>query len=329
MGILPINKEPYARAYNSTGFPLSIIFAQDDYLLPFFLNTHIQINRDLNKRQYAIYNFHHVPLYYYNWECFETQIFRKYIFINQMSKIRDFIEKNIDLGYYMISYVDEFYIDCRRFKGVKHFMHDSLLYGYDECFYYILGYNDLGHYDTVPIEKDKFVLALFSDNDLKNINYYDVSQFIYLIKIKPGFNEDISIKNINLLLRDYVYSINTAERLGVNVKFHENYVFGIHAFENLAREIIEDNYIDFRFIRLFYEHKYIMLLRFKYLEKILDENDLSSKYLEIEKHAKNIYNLALKYGITKDQNLLKKVSDNILDLISQEESILLDVMELI
>ncbi|WMJ86431.1 hypothetical protein [Anaerocolumna sp. MB42-C2] len=118
MVILPVNKKPYARAYNSTGFPLSIMFAKDDSLLPFFLNTHIQVNRDLNKSKYSIYNFHHVPLFYYNWGCFETQILRKFNFSNKIFPIKDFFEKNIDAGFYIVSYIDEYYINNRHCAGV-------------------------------------------------------------------------------------------------------------------------------------------------------------------------------------------------------------------
>ncbi|MGN6713914.1 hypothetical protein [Anaerocolumna jejuensis] len=325
MNILPINKKPYARAFNSTGFPLSIMFAKEDSLLPFFLNTHIQVNRDLNKSKYSLYNFHHVPLFYFNWGCFETQILRKFNFVNNTISTKGFLEKNIDAGYYIVSYIDEFYISNRNCTGVQHFMHDSLLYGYDDYNYYILGYNNKGNYDVTVVEKDKFIHAFLDDNNINILNSFDVSQFIILLKIKPNFKENISINRIKLLTEDYLLSNNTANRLGIDVNFHSNYLFGIVAFKNLATEIITENYIDLRFIRLFYEHKSIMVLRLNFLVKQgYIKNDIYLRYLEIEFFAQQIYNISLKYIITKDKNLLKKISNQILELIENEKKILTD-----
>lgn len=47
MKILPVNQTPIARVYNNIEFPLSIMFAEGDRLLPYFLpypsrNRHAQ-----------------------------------------------------------------------------------------------------------------------------------------------------------------------------------------------------------------------------------------------------------------------------------------------
>ncbi|WMJ86432.1 hypothetical protein [Anaerocolumna sp. MB42-C2] len=206
-------------------------------------------------------------------------------------------------------------------------MHDSLLYGYDDYNYYILGYNIERNYDTTVVEKDQFIYAFLNEININIINYYDVSQFIYLLKIKPNFNEVISIDQINSLTEDYLLSVNTAKKLGIDSGFHNNYIFGISAFENLANEIIIENYIDFRFIRLFHEHKSIMLLRLDFLAKHdFIEKDIYFRYSEIEKIAQQIYNLSLKYIVTKDKDLLNKLTKQIFKCLVNEKKILSDFL---
>lgn len=55
MKILPVNQSPIARVYNNIAFPLSIMFAEGDRLLPYFLNTHIQVHGPIESRYFSVF----------------------------------------------------------------------------------------------------------------------------------------------------------------------------------------------------------------------------------------------------------------------------------
>ena len=63
-------------------------------------------------------------------------------------------------GYYVVAFVDEFYLPKRLFTNYKHFTHEFLIYGYDEEEIYAIGYDINRHFSKLQFPLRSFKSAL-------------------------------------------------------------------------------------------------------------------------------------------------------------------------
>lgn len=98
-------------------------------MLPYFLNTHIQVFR-FSDRPY--YNFYHYFIPFYEWDCFEYQLLKwDFIFENALGP-ESLISRAIDASYYVFLCLDEYYTEPRSAYHTFHNNHNMLIFGYDE-----------------------------------------------------------------------------------------------------------------------------------------------------------------------------------------------------
>ena len=59
------------------------------------------------------------------------------------------IKQHIDNDQYVVAFVDEYYLPNAQLGNYTHFLHEELIYGYNENYFYALGMNSQRHYGEI------------------------------------------------------------------------------------------------------------------------------------------------------------------------------------
>ena len=170
-----------------------------------------------------------------------------------------FIRNSIDEGKYIELRLDQYYISDREEYRHRHFMHQNLIYGYDDSLkiLYLLGYNSVGKMSKTTI----------SYADVKyQFNKRGCVSNVYLIEYKPeAYGVTYQPEYIRRMLIQYLESYNSSLDFGHIIEAR-NRVFGFACYAELMSEkglnlILKDR----RVLHLLYEHKFVMEQRLEYL----------------------------------------------------------------
>lgn len=260
---------------------------------------------------------------------------KKSVIKNTEKELNYFIKNCLNKNYFFYTFIDEFFIPNRIAYNNTHFSHDIMIYG---CNPQNGSYNVLG-YDA----SKKFRESIVKYNDFGNAfsnyieNAYDTT---VIFKKKENVNYGLNINKIITSLNDYINSSDCSEKLQMyydskkednyeinNCKYFKNekIIFGMDIYKHfkLYLEALQCGKIrfDIRSFHCLYEHKKCMVLRIKYLEKNNILNNAKSvydEYIEIEKMTIIVRNYMIKYSITNDDKIIKRVV-NLLDKIEFEE----------
>jgi hypothetical protein len=249
----------------------------------------------------------------------------------------NFIISYISLGHYLFLSYDEFYISHSRNYKKKHFIHQLLIYGFN------LNKETFNVADFFRHRKFSFEEVCFSDVEkaIENVAkllapshdiFVDVLKYI---DCEYAFDNELEIKN----LCDYLNSTNTY--LSYEEKalhpfekrdfYLKKMVLGISNYglvkDYLSKLILNKDLIhDIRPFHVLWDHKVLMILRIKYLI----ENGLIPNSTILCERFKTICDLCLinrnffiKYTITGDKDILKKLIDKI-DTIECDEKWLIN-----
>ncbi|ETT32717.1 hypothetical protein C161_22189 [Paenibacillus sp. FSL R5-192] len=163
-------------------------------------------------------------------------------------------------------------------------------------------------------------------NAIKVNNHFFLN--IHLLSKKEEEEYTLNLPQIIMSIENYLNSV-----IALDVSFKEKTLFGQNAILFSVDKIIKDEnkLIDKRAFLLFLEHKKLMLSRINYL---IHENGLKCKhvlesYENIVRRFEIIKNRTLKYNVTKNQKLLFRIRDQILDGLYEEKFILDEMMKLI
>lgn len=196
--------------------------------------------------------------------------------------------------------------------------HQCLIYGFndDEKFYQSIGYlnspNHVYHYIPYKITYDEYEDALVHvQNCVVELLFYQVN--------KDFAMPDMDLNHILTLFQQYLDSdipeYSTRDDL-CEIIANGKLKFGISAWDELAKYIenIDVNKtIDMRYVRSYMEHKSLMKKRIAYLFNHYGIANLSivEEASKVYHESQNIMALSIKFNITKNTKLLKKISDKI------------------
>lgn len=310
---LKLNQPPLI-CYLHHAYPLTVAMENEDFN-SWFLSNYIQLeyrlkSDELNFFTYVICgNSVLIPLIDYR------ALDLDFIFKTNIDII-DFIRNSINIGYYVTTYIDEFFISDREAYQKFHFRHEIMIYGFDsdKQIFNVIGFNHIHSY----------VASIVSFTELREslLNSIDKKNDLILLKAKdedsyhPTYNFDI--ENVKTLLHDYLFSINSSERFRP-IGTINNFTYGISVYNELIKYyqgIIQDDNkeCDFRHFSVLYEHKKTMLSRLQYL---IDKKYLSfnNNYISIFSELQNISyerrNSILKYNYTKNKEIIKVTIDSL------------------
>lgn len=207
------------------------------------------------------------------------------------------IKEFINDGNYVVIFVDEFYLLACNMGGKNHFLHEELIYGYndEEKIFYSLGINSDIHYGSI---KHKYEDLLYSYNEgiiCDRHGDIDWARENRVITIKP-IKKDIEYKcdknNIFDSIKRYLSpSLSCKENFKLYSPAFKNIYLGLDCYKYISECVINGKDV-FPLLHLMFEHKDIFTDHLIYLNT--DFNSQNYYKRQITKMAEAIRMLGLK-----------------------------------
>lgn len=279
--------------YLHRSLPLCIILAYDKYL-PWYYSRFIQIFSFTDDRGFSELNYLEPR------DCSSEimdMVCLGYHLLDKVDNIIDFIIEKINRGYYLIVNIDEYYLSNKWAYNKNHFVHSSLIYGYD---------NVAEQFKAISFNKDMlftkmtFTYAQFVEayNNGK-IHYkksapWCESSAIQIVRPK-GFEAEFpfSYERFMRELSSYIFSIGDGDRLYTFEYPRDKVVYGIEVYDILIKDLdglLQGKTImDYRGIHLLAEHKKGIYDRLDY---VISRNKLTGNIIELKESYLEVVNLA-------------------------------------
>jgi hypothetical protein len=328
--VLPI-ADPPIKSYLHHAYGLSVLATSTKYL-PWFYSNYIQLYFDVNfiENRYSDYfNFFYYPFNEVNIPNLQTLKIDRSILENKDRLDVNFFMRLIDKGYYIYTFVDEYYIPNRLVYKKKNLTHDIFLFGYDSSkqFFNVLGFDQDLIFNVSTVSFKDFIEA-HAHGYNKDAWW---TQFIFPTRLNNTIEYPFNLELVTGLLEDYLESKDSNIRLSMYYKPRNN-IFGLKCYEYIDRflQMVESGSfpIDYRVPCVLLEHKQIMKLRLNYMNGLgIVESDVCKKYAQIETEALIARNLMLKAFITKDLSIIPKVRQFIKSIYEKEINILFPLLK--
>ena len=248
------------------------------------------------------------------------------------SRIVDNCKKWLEEGYYVQPYIDATKLRNTGYIHTRPGAHSVFIYGYDEQnrILTILDYNPKGQFVPINVSEDDLEEGFSSEHLNKDL-------------IKKGWADKCFVKLYKIVHKDYNFDINEVVKQlknyerGLNdikmdvpvIKGVNNASFGISVYDSMI-DYIKNNQktkIDIRAFRAFVEHKEVMVKRLEYMMKKgydIDEQ-LISAYKEIEKKAKQMVLVVLKYN-KGDKEKMEQVCNMLTQTSKKEFDVIYNIL---
>lgn len=209
----------------------------------------------------------------------------------------NFIKERIDQDNYILLYsIDEFYLSYSNHYTVKHVIHDTYIYGYDENFFHIMAYSNRKlQMLTVPMYE--ILNAMYHGSSQTPNTSFCTFRPYHAVSVQVDYNQILQ---------------GLSDFIDENKKYSDNRIYGTHVYDILQKcilSIINDSNherkdLDLRAFRILWEHKKVLNHHIKLIKiNNIDEMD------EIERLSHIVFSLSMKYNITYDPSLLSKIID--------------------
>ncbi len=231
--------------------------------------------------------------------------------------ITKLIKRALDHKHYVFLSVDYYYIPNTNCYQKAHFGHDLFIYGYDEVkkVFYIAG--NMMHwkymYSTCTFEE----LADAYQN-YESTGSVDILQGVIMYKVMEENTYALNLPLISDSIQDYLDS-SVKHMSDRNDTEEKDMIYGIstllHTLDYLKTFIDnEEESIDIRPFHTLWDHKNMMLARVNYLKESawLDNADkLIERFGKLNETALYNRNLALKYSMVRNKEIVKRMMDNL------------------
>ncbi|GGG07255.1 hypothetical protein GCM10010912_59890 [Paenibacillus albidus] len=237
-----------------------------------------------------------------------SQRLHKNIIIKYKMDFIQFIKESIDDNNYIVLDVDEFYLPCSQRYQKKHFIHHTMICGYDDETLDFLIY---GFYN-----QQKYSLRYVEYKDLEKAFLHSISaidsRYIHLITYNENYSLNNFRYNINLFKDQLYYHYNSifAPALNPEVSFNlnsaENLSTGLEIYNKLIEFYSMDFNNDHRPIYTLYEHKKFMNLKLRYLKEnkyFIFSEKVYQGYEKLEIKTQSLLFLYIKYNVTKNSEI--------------------------
>jgi hypothetical protein len=248
--------------------------------------------------------------------------------------ISQLIINSINSERYIVIFLDEFYIEGREAYQNRYFLHEMLIFGYDDDNFYYIAFD----------KKQRFAIQNFPKTNI-NDAYWKGKEIATNFNLWQEYNHSIILLK-NRELPEYRFS---RERFIDKVKCYSKGIPGCHNylimktkgetfFYGVNNTLMFESYIlsgrenSFNFytaIHSWYEHKRGLLSRFKYVRnKFVQEGYLDSiieKYSGLVDDANILRMLSLKSQSFDNGRNFKKIIEKSLQIYECESKILEDV----
>ena len=296
---LPVELNPIVKSYQYTAFPMSIIESKGkDSAVPWLCSKFINCCFDREPRANRF-------LICLNDSYGKTDNILKHqhICMNKSTydeiglEYVDFLKILISDQNYIMGYCNEKYISSKSAYEKYDYMHDYLIYGYndDKNVFYCLGYTNSMYYEEYEVSYDDFINSIL----YTNTDYTEFNAWKNNIENDYKINLDRIVKD----LEEYSESVYNGDG------WKNDFIFGMDAMKALECYFEETGDIDIRYTRAYMEHKYLMWKRFEYITNlnICNLSKWVCEYKLIYEKTKLIHNIGIKYNFTNNRLSLNSI----------------------
>lgn len=320
--------------YNS--YLLCIILGNENFY-PWFYENYTQIF--YNDKKLGRYSNKEIWLDFYGgWTSAQSHL--EFIKIPRNSIINvdilTYIKDKIDSDQYVFTFLDEYYVKPNYMKADYHYVHDILIYGYDDSSeeLSVIGFDDNRIFTCYKIAYKTFARAFENGLALTEDKEAWVQDRLYgrLFRFREKSDRvyKFDINKFSCGLHDYIFSINSAlkdfpdrdankEMDFFDIYFDDKSVFGMKIYDHLP-EYLED-VIKYK-VRLFYaafhtlfEHKKCMKDRLIYIAKNFKTNNKFEELIDKYNHTLTVFDsmrlAALKYNKSNKESIIKDLINTI------------------
>jgi len=329
--VLKIKIQKEINCYLSNAYFLCIILAYEN-MLPWFFENYTQLYFCPEKSMRNSNDLEIFLDFYGGWteprkilqcDCINRNVLED-------TDILEYIESSIREGFYLYTYIDEFYTINRQ---ELHNSHDIFVYGFDKSKseIMVIGFDNKYNFTDYCISYSTFRKAFVSGIQIaRKTDKRNGEDYCRLIR--PSFKENekylFNKDNFLSLLNDYLHSINTANKIITEdpnyalYKSHKN-IFGISVYEKIIQYLssvinLQIN-IDYRPLHTLYEHKSIMYKRLQFIfsqYNIIDRNNYIKQCMDLEIECNTLRLLCIKYNINKKPKIINTMIEK---LVKQKE----------
>ncbi|MBT4501772.1 MAG: hypothetical protein HOC74_28840 [Gemmatimonadetes bacterium] len=342
--LLPLDLHPPIKGGLHFAYPLSILGTRKEHT-PWLHNHFTQLfcHADFPHHDFFSIYFHTAypflicPLLDVQW------LDRKLVSDTPEDLIR-FIVGCIDRDYYVQLFADEFFIPDRGAYKKHHFVHDTLISGYDNSTeeLQIVGYNSRGQYTTSCVGFSAMAQALAAVDQLPPEEQHFRFRQLWLARYLEEETCHFDRTLVSEQLRDFLTSRNSSERLRMinspeevgSYRERVPLTYGLETYRCLGRYLDLLGRGECRFdprpFHWFWEHKQCMLARLEYMEQhrfVDSEQPISPRYQIILEDARIVRMMLLKYGMRPDRALLNRARHRLDRCIRLEIPLLEEVLE--
>jgi len=225
-----------------------------------------------------------------------------------------FIKERIDQGNYLIFYsIDEYHLSYTTHYNHEHHLHDTYLYGYEDESFCVMAYKG-GKLSKFNVPIWEILTGMYCQMSSNT----DVSFCTF--RPSHAANEVVNLSQMQKLFCDYYYSNYLGKKITTKIYGISTYDVLMKCIDKTISDRIKTLNIDLRPFRLFWEHKKVLKDHIEKIKEYIQLNyNISIMIIEIEKMADIIFKLIIKYSITKNSSLLKRVIIYLMQLRKEEE----------
>ena len=286
--------------YLHRSLPLCVLLAYENYK-PWYYCNYIQVFSYEDENGFVELNYLDTRDSYS--EILDV-ICLGYHLLDKENNIVEFVKNKINLGYYIIINLDEYELSNKKDYLKNHFVHPSLIYGYDD---------DTSTVKAIGFNKERLFIEIeFSYEELKGsydsskeyfVDYAPWCAWSAIQLIKPKVNAPLFPFSISKFMRDlkeYIYSIEDTYRL-YNFEYpREKIKYGLDVYDvlgNKLNEMLNGKFsIDYRALHLLSEHKKCLYDKITYIiEKYRINGDITVHTESLMQLVKTFNDIRLKY----------------------------------
>lgn len=254
--------------------------------------------------------------------------------------IHRYLITQLERNFYVVTYVDEFYIHNSICYQENHFVHDIFIYGYDleRQIYHVAIFDKNRQFTVQEVTFEQFEQAYLSQgkstqsliNSIKRLAPIDYESSKY----GSGVGRfDFDLQLIIDVLSDYLEGRNSTERLRIQQQPVEGY-FGVEVYPYLQKfitRVIEGELnFDVRQLHILWEHKKMMVARIEYLKELgylHEETPLLEEAKRLEKRSYTYRNLMLKGFMSNNRNILRPLVNSLEEMLIAEKGLITQLIE--
>ncbi len=280
------------------------------------------------------------------------EVYMGYELLKDVPDIIDYIVDKINLGYYAIVNVDEYYLPAKKAYKNQHYVHHSLIYGYDNSKRELkaIGFNAEQMFAKMTFDYDMYREA-FESGKLyyKGSAPWAETNAIELLRLRDFIQEyPFNLEKFTNRLADYVNSkedlqVVYAQRFDQYYLGKEQLKFGMEVYDEVIRRLDDLKNgvitIDYRAIHLLYEHKKSIHKRLEFIVSRFDVplrlKELKEEYRKVMDTVDSARRLMLKhtigngegYNLTPDKEVIDQISDTLSQVKVMEKQVLTEICD--